>query len=167
MGSPTRPRCHTPGDGAVTTLVTGEQRLPCLTASFSVLKMSPGRPGCHGQLRAVAGAVGMRCQGQQRSQEAVSPWCVPTVGMSLQGRMVVGLRDGDSWIPTTLHSAKPDRAGRCRSRDLPVAGNWHSKLFVEGFGAVWFKIWSRTFPGDTAQGAQSLTPTPTPAKACG
>lgn len=81
----------------------------------------------------MAGSVGMRCRGQQRSQEAVSQWCVPTVGMSLQGRMVVGLRDGDSWIPTALHGAKSDRAGRCRSRDLPVAGSWHSRMFVEGF----------------------------------
>lgn len=70
--------------------------------------------------------------GQQRCR-----WGVPAVGMSLQGRMVVGLRDGDSWIPITLHSAKSDRAGRCQGWDLSVAGSWHSRMFVEGFGAVW------------------------------
>lgn len=165
-----------PGDSAVTTMVTGELQLPCITASFHVLKMSPGRLGCHGRLRAMAASIGMRCQSQQRSQEAVSPWHVPTVGMSLQGRMVVGLRDGDSWIPATPHSAKSDRAGRCRSQDLPVAGSWHSRLFVEGFGAVWLpQRWSRTWRGPGGSlgtlsgGVQSLTPTraPAPAKACG
>lgn len=55
-------------------------------------------------------------------------WTCPT-------RMVVGLRDGDSWIPTALHGAKSDRARRCQSQDLPVAGSWHSTVFVGGFGA--------------------------------
>lgn len=126
-------------------------------------KCPQGGWGCRGQLRAMAGSVGMRCPGQQRSRGAVSPWCVPTVGISLQGRMVVGLRDGDSWIRTTFHGAKSDRARRCWSQELAQQ---------DVCGGIWGCLAPpvleqdmeepRWFPGDTAQGCSVPNTHPLP-----